>query len=425
MFGCWTHAISFFFFISISYSAQSQQQLPVFDEMVILAPLPLTHSIFEIKKNSSVHEALIGADVAPRIIHQIVKTSKPVFNLRHIQPGTRFVISKEMNGDLRRISFDISPLSRLEVNHSHKEWSAEIVDIETTKQLVHFGGVINDSLWSSAMEQNLSPEVIVSFAEVFGWQVDFTREVRKGDVWKFTVEKLFAEGRNVGWGKIVYGEYKNGSELYKAYYYQNKATDTHGYFEENGESLRKVFLKSPIKFGRVTSGFSRRRFHPIHKRYKAHNGVDYGAPRGTPIRAVGDGRIRKIGRYGGSGKMIVLDHVAGYQTKYLHMSRFKRGLRRGSKVLQGQIIGYVGATGYATGPHLHFEMIKNRRHLDPLKVNLPAADPIPPKALAHFQSHVVGIKRGIASLYHLDKQDKKLVPHASGEQLKTIHSKMQ
>jgi murein DD-endopeptidase MepM/ murein hydrolase activator NlpD len=227
----------------------------------------------------------------------------------------------------------------------------------------------------------------------------------------------------VGWGNIVYAEYTNGPELYKAYYYQNKATNTRGYFEENGESLRKVFLKSPIKFGRITSRFSRRRFHPIHRRYKAHNGVDYGAPRGTPIRAVGDGRIVKIGRYGGSGKMIVLDHVAGYQTKYLHMSRFKRGLRRGSKVLQGDIIGYVGATGYATGPHLHFEMSKHRRLMDPLKVNLPAADPVPETAMTHFKQHIASVDRGIASVYvgkDKEQTDKNCCekPH-----LKTIQSK--
>ncbi len=413
--------------ISVAYPAFAQEQMPVFDEMIILAPLPMTHDVYNIKKNSSVHEALMSANVDPRIIHEIVKTSRPVFNLRHIQPGTRFVISKEMNGDLRRISFDISSLSRLELNHSHDEWSAEIIDIDTTKKLVHFSGSINDSLWASAMEESISPEVIVDFAEVFGWQVDFSREVRKGDSWRFTVEQLFAEGRAVGWGNILYAEYQNGPELYKAYYYKNKATNTQGYFEENGESLRKVFLKSPIKFGRITSHFSRRRFHPIHRRYKAHNGVDYGAPRGTPIRAVGDGRIVKIGRYGGSGKMIVLDHVAGYQTKYLHMSRFARGMRRGSKVNQGQIIGYVGATGYATSPHLHFEMSKHRKLMDPLKVNLPAADPIPDNALAHFKQHIVGINRGIAMAH---TKNRKPANNAAPDvlrpdELKTVNSKMQ
>lgn len=380
-------------------AAHAQERLPVFDEMIILAPLPLSHETYTVKKNSSVHQALLDAEVDPQVIHNIVKVARPKFNLRHVQPGTRFVISKEATGDLKRISFDISALTRLQLDFSHNQWSSEIVDVETTKKLVHYSGVINDSLWASAVGQKLSPSVIVDFAEVFGWQIDFSREVRKGDMWRFTVEKLFAEGQHVGYGNIVYAEYKNGPELYTAYYYQNKVTKTRGYFDENGESLRKVFLKSPIKFGRVTSHFSRRRFHPIHRRYKAHNGVDYGAPRGTPIRVVGEGRIVKIGRYRGSGKMIVVDHVAGYRTKYLHMSRFKRGMRRGAKVQQGDIIGYVGATGYATGPHLHFEMSKHGRLMDPLKVNLPAADPVPKSALAHFRDFVIEINESIASQY--------------------------
>lgn len=411
--------------ISISYgsSALSQEQLPTFDEMIILAPLPLSHEFHTIKRDSSVHESLLKAGVDSRTIYEIVKISKPKFNLRHIQPGTRYTISRTADKKIRRVTFDISQLTRLEINYDYKQWSSEIREVETTKQLVHYSGSIRDSLWSSAIEQKLSPEVIVDFAEVFGWQVDFSREVRRGDSWRFTVEKLFAEGRSVGWGNIVYAEYQNKITTHKAYFYKNKVTKTQGYFDETGSSLRKVFLKSPIKFGRITSGFSRRRFHPIHKRYKAHNGIDYGAPRGTPIRAVGDGRIIKIGRFGGSGKMIVLDHVAGYQTKYLHMSRFKKGMRRGSQVLQGQIIGYVGATGYATGPHLHYEMSKHRRIMDPSKVNLPSSDPVPEQALAHFQKHISNINRDIASNFKQPKKQEALCCNKEGAKVNSSQLK--
>ena len=389
----------FVLFLFIFHTASAQEQLPVFDEMIILAPMPLSHDTHQVEKNSSVHQALLDARVDPQIIHEIVKVARPKFNLRHVQPGTRFIISRNPTGELRRISFDISQLTRLQLDFVHNHWESEIVDVDTTKKLVHYSGIINDSLWSSAVEQKLSPSVIVDFAEVFGWQIDFSREVRKGDMWRFTVEKLFAEGQHVGYGNIVYAEYKNASELYTAYYYQNKVTETRGYFDEKGDSLRKVFLKSPIKFGRVTSHFSRSRFHPIQRRYKAHNGVDYGAPHGTPIRVVGEGRVVKIGRFGGSGNMVVIDHVAGYRTKYLHMSRFKQGLRRGSKVLQGDVIGYVGSTGFATGPHLHFEMSKYNRLMNPLKVNLPAASPVPQKAMPHFRDFIVDINELLASQY--------------------------
>ena len=171
-----------------------------------------------------------------------------------------------------------------------------------------------------------------------------------------------------------------------------------GHFDEKGESLRKVFLKSPLKFGRISSRFSRRRFHPVQKRYKPHLGVDYAAPTGTPIRAVGDGRILKIGRYGGSGKMVVLKHMSSYVTKYLHLSRFSRGLRIGSRVRQGQIIGFVGSTGLATGPHLHFELHEFGRVVDPLRVNLPSSDPIPKELLPSYIAHVEQMDRKLASV---------------------------
>ena len=233
--------------------------------------------------------------------------------------------------DIHRITFHITPLSRLQINHKYNQWTSEIVDLKTTKKLVSFAGPIDNNLWLSAMEQKVPPNLIADFAAVFAWEVDFSREVRKGDHWKFTVEKLYAQGVNVGWGKIIHAQYQTKSDLRRAYFYHHKPTGTRGYFNEKGESLHKAFLKSPISFGRVTSRFSRRRFHPVLKRFKAHNGVDYGAPQGTPIRSIGEGQIRKIGRYGGSGKMIVIDHMSGYQTKYLHMSRFSFWHETGKK----------------------------------------------------------------------------------------------
>lgn len=395
----------------LTISAHAQDLEPYFDEMLILAPLPVKVEMHTIKANSSVHESLLKAGLDAQTIHYIVKAAQGRFNLRHVSAGTVFSLARHLDGRLHSITFDINPLNRLEVVKVEDKWKSHIHEIETTKKLVHFQGEIQDSLWSSGVTRGLSPEVVVNFAEVFGWQIDFSREVRMGDRWKISIEKLFAEDKHVGWGNIIYAQYTSGEDTHKAYFYDNKLTKTRGYFDENGDSLRKVFLKSPLKFGRVTSHFSRRRFHPIHKRYKAHNGVDYGAPHGTPIRAIGDGRVVKIGRYGGSGNMIVLDHVAGYQTKYLHMSRFKRGLRRGSRVMQGETIGYVGATGYATGPHLHFEMSKYGRLLDPLKVDLPTSDPIPGKAMAHYKEHIAEVTRSLASVYD-DPEEERPEPEA-------------
>ena len=400
--------------ILMLYTFDAQAQLlqpddrPFFTDKLILEPLPMTISRHKIKRNSSVHESLIAADVPAPVIHNIVKASRKTFNLSRIQPGIQFEIARYPDGTIDNVTFNLGTLEKLKIAYSHKEWTSEIIEIPTTTEIVHYSGSVKDSFWSSGMEAKLNPYLIVSFAEVFAWQVDFSREVRNGDQWRFSIEKLFANGEAVGWGKILFAQYTNQGEEFKAYYYKNEDSDIQGHFDEKGDSLRKVFLKSPMKFGRISSRFSRRRFHPVQKRYKPHNGVDYAAPRGTPIRAVGDGRIAKIGRYGGSGKMIVLKHMSSYVTKYLHMSRFKKGLRRGSRVKQGQTIGYVGSTGLATGPHLHFELHAFGRVVDPLKVDLPSSDPIPQNVMNAYIDHVNNVDRKIASAIPEIKDDKKL-----------------
>ena len=389
-------------FLLFSFNSECLAQLkpddnPLFTDKLILEALPLTRSNHKIKRNSSVHESLIGVGVPAKTIHDIVIATKKTYNLSKIQSGMEFEIAKLPDGSLAHVTFNLGTLEKLRISYSHKEWTSEIIEIPTTKEIVHFSGTVKDSFWSSGIEAKLNPYLIVSFAEVFAWQVDFTREVRNGDQWSFSIEQLFAEGQAVGWGNVLFAQYTNQGEVYKAYYYENTKADIVGHFDEKGESLRKVFLKSPLKFGRISSRFSRRRFHPVQKRYKRHNGVDYAAPRGTLIRAVGDGRILRMGRFGGSGKMVVLKHMSSYVTKYLHLNRFKRGLRRGSRVKQGQVIGYVGSTGLATGPHLHFELHEFGRVVDPLKVNLPSSAPIPKEYLSSFQQHVNLVDRKIAS----------------------------
>ncbi len=402
-------ALLLLFLFLFFHQARGQGLLPkvhFFDVKDSLTPTSLMDS-YSIKKNSSVHQSLKETGLSSRLIGKIIEEADSNINLRFIQPGTRFTIFKKWDGSFDRISFVIDPVNHLEITKSNEDWSSEIKEIKTTREIIHFVGFIKDSLWSSAIEQKIPPNVIIQFAEVFGWQVDFSREVQKGDQWRFSVEKLFAHGEFLDWGKIIYGEYQNRKKTHKAYLYRDK--NIQGYFDDKGQSLVKVFLKSPIKFGQVTSGFSRRRYHPIHRRYKAHKGVDYGAPWGTPIRSIGDGTIIKIGHYGGSGNMIVINHVSGYQTKYLHLSRFKKSLHRKSRVLQGQTIGYVGSTGLATGPHLHFEMSKHNRIINPLKVNnLPSSTSIPKKAMADFQKHIGSINRNIASEFkQKSRQDQK------------------
>jgi murein DD-endopeptidase MepM/ murein hydrolase activator NlpD len=215
--------------------------------------------------------------------------------------------------------------------------------------------------------------------------VDFAREVQVNDRWRLSVEQKLVKGQPIGWGAILAAEYINVGESHRATLFRIQGED-HGYFTPEGQSLRKVFLKSPIRYGRITSGFKRRRFHPVLQVYRAHQGVDYGAPTGTPVRSVGDGTVIFAARSGGGGNVVKIRHNATYQTAYKHLHGYAKGIRNGARVKQGQVIGYVGSTGLSTGPHLHFEFYQSGRYIDPLGKKFPSADPVPAEHLTSFKT---------------------------------------
>ena len=255
---CLIFLLSLFFF----YQAEAQKLLSPF---YTLDPgdalFQTTGNSYFIKKNSSVHQSLTEVGLKSGIIQKIIEQARSKINLRFVQPGTRFTIFKKWDGSFHQILFVLDPLNHLKITKSpDHQWSSEIKEIETTKEIIHFVGLVENNFWNSAVKEKVPSHVIIQFAEVFGWQVDFSRGVQKGDQWRFSVEKLFAQGDFVGWGQIVYGEYQNRKKTYKGYLYENK--NLQGYFDERGQSLIKVFLKSPIKFGRITSSFSHRRYHP-------------------------------------------------------------------------------------------------------------------------------------------------------------------
>jgi murein DD-endopeptidase MepM/ murein hydrolase activator NlpD len=246
-----------------------------------------------------------------------------------------------------------------------------------------FSGTVTNSLWNSARESQMDPYLISEMTEIFAWQVDFAREVRVNDKWRITVEQKIVRGRPTSWGRIVAAEYNNAGNLYTALLFVKNGEEI-GYFTPEGKSLKKIFLKSPIKYSRISSHFNRRRFHPLLKFVRPHLGVDYAAPYGTEIRAVGDGVVTFAEWNGGGGKTIKIRHNSTYSTHYKHLSRFASNLRSGTKVKQGQVIGYVGSTGMSTGPHLHFEFWENNRYVDPLGKSFPVANPIPSHLMSEF-----------------------------------------
>ncbi len=341
----------------------------------------------KVPRGSSLYLALRALNVSPVAIHEIVEAAKPFANLARLKPGARFnVVSDEANKEgLSGIYFLFSPIEKLEITRGPEGWVARKIEEKVDSRVVTFRGVVKSTLWESAITAKMDPNLTAELAEIFAWQVDFAREVQVNDRWRLSVEQTMVNGKTYGWGRILAAEYENSGELYQAVLLRTSDEDF-GYFAPDGSSLKRMFLKSPIKFGRISSRFQRKRFHPILKVNRPHLGVDYAAPTGTPIRAVGDGVVILAARRGGGGNTIKIRHNSVYKTAYKHLSGYAKGIRRGAKVRQGQIIGYVGSTGMSTGPHLHFEFYRNGQYVDPLGQKFPSADPVPKNLLSHFKA---------------------------------------
>lgn len=258
-------------------------------------------------------------------------------------------------------------------------------------------GEIRTSLFAATDALNLSDAVAIHMADVFSGDIDFHRDLRPGDSFVVVYEAHYYRGELVRTGRLLAAEFVNQGHAYRAVYYVN--ADGHGgYYTPEGKNIRKQFLRSPLEFSRISSGFSNARYHPVLKEWRAHKGIDYAAPTGTRVRATGDGVVQTIGRQGGYGNLVVLRHQSKYTTWYGHLSRFPKGLRQGSRVSQGDIIGYVGATGLATGPHLHYEFRINGTHQNPLRIVMPTAPPIGEKDMAAFKAHAAPLAQQLELL---------------------------
>ncbi len=341
-----------------------------------------------IEKGSSVYSLLKRNGLTPVAIKELVKVSKEHASLDRVAEGAKFLFSwkDEAHKDLLKIEFQPSAVSSVIFSPAAEanRWTVEAVEHPVDIKKVTFAGIVKSNLWDSASEAGMDISLIGSLAEIFAWQVDFAREVRHGDRWRLTVEQKFVKGKFFAWGNIIVAEYEKQGELYTGVRFPQEGARGSYYFPD-GSSLRRMFLKSPLKFARITSKFNHNRFHPIYKQRRPHNGVDYGAPFGTPVMAVGDGRVELAAPNGPAGNMVRIRHNSVYQTAYLHLQGFAKNVRKGSKVYQGQVVGYVGATGAATGPHLHFAFYESGQYVDPLGRKFPSADPVAPSAMETFR----------------------------------------
>jgi murein DD-endopeptidase MepM/ murein hydrolase activator NlpD len=303
-------------------------------------------------------------------------------HLRLLRPGDAFRIEHE-GGKLVSLYRELGLTNALLVSRGDSGYFAEIVErpIEVQKRLAY--GRIESSLFESAASAGMPDKLIMNLAGIFAWDVDFVLDIRKGDDYYILYEEIYQNGKFVTSGQIVAAEFNNNGRTFQAIRYMDKDGRA-DYFTPDGHSVRKAFIRAPVDFTRISSSFNPQRRHPILNTIRAHRGVDYAAPGGTPIKAAGDGKIIHRGRHGGYGNAVIVQHGGNITTLYAHMSKFHAAAKLNGRVRQGDIIGYVGATGLATAPHLHYEYRLNGVHRNPRTVQLPQADPIGEEYMADF-----------------------------------------
>ncbi|MBF0282522.1 MAG: M23 family metallopeptidase [Zetaproteobacteria bacterium] len=318
--------------------------------------------------------------------------AKKSYGLHQVIAGHKF--QRINDGDTEHVYYNIDDTRRIHFQRDNKEqvWSAAVEGREAESRIRTFRGTIDDNLFASAAAAGASERTIMNMIDMFAWDVDFARDIRQGDHFTLICEEHFDDQGQLLNNTILAAEFVNQNQVHRAlrYTYANGNAE---YFTPAGQSMRKAYLKSPVKFSRISSTFKASRKHPVLGYTRAHRGVDYAAPTGTPIRALGDGVITYYGWKGGYGRFVSIRHNnREHTTAYGHLSRYVKGLRTGSRVKQGQIIGYVGMSGLATGPHLHFEFRVRGQAINPLSVKHRAADPIARSEMKSFKSQTQGLE---------------------------------
>ena len=317
------------------------------------------------------------------VIH-MSRASKGIYSLKNVRAGQAF--SREDVESKTHVYYDVDTMQRLHLYTAEDGiWKAELQPRAVNMRQVRASGVIKDSLFAAAVEAGIDERTTMNLIDIFGWDVDFARDLRAGDSFSVLYEEHFDDRGKMRRSKILTAEFVNQGESYKAIRYDLASGNTE-YFTPKGQSMRKTYLKSPVKFSRISSRFSTSRKHPVLGYTRAHRGVDYAASSGTPIRAIGDGRVAYSRWKGGYGRFVEIRHNnSAHSTAYAHLRSYGRGIKQGKRVKQGQIIGYVGMSGLATGPHLHFEFRVRGRAVNPLAVKHSSAKPVPKKELAQFR----------------------------------------
>lgn len=351
----------------------------------VIQQQPYNTKTIIVKKGDTLSAIFKRHSLSSNSLYKIINSGKQAKTLTRIKPGQTFTIALNEKNEVESLKFALNKADTLIINKQDKQFVSKIDSKEIEIRSQFTTATINNSLFAAGNRAGLNSAMIMKLAHIFGWDIDFALDIRKGDAFAILYEEKYINGKKIGDGNILSAEFTNQGKVFSAIRYTDASGHT-DYYSEKGLSMRKAFLRTPVEFSRISSRFSTGRKHPILNRIRAHKGVDYAASRGTPIKAVGDGKVIFKGRKGGYGRVIILQHGSKYTTLYAHLNAYNKKLRHGSRVKQGQTIGYIGSSGLATGPHLHYEFRVNGVHRNPLTVALPSAAPIAKKYRSDFKS---------------------------------------
>ncbi len=337
----------------------------------------------KVRRNQNLSDILSKKGVSYQVIDQLARKSKPIFDVRKIKHRNpfHFFLSKDSLKAARYFVYEIDAIDyvvyelndSLSVNRGQKPIYTELKTAS---------GEIKSSLWNAMKDNNINPVLAIELSDVYQWTVDFFG-IQKGDKFKVIYEERYVDSTSVGIGKIYASQFQHMNEDFYAFTFVQDSTES--FFDEQGKSLKKAFLKAPLKFSRISSRFSYSRMHPVLKYRRPHLGIDYAAPVGTPVQSIGDGVVTRKGyQKGGGGRFLYIKHNSVYTTCYMHLNGYAKGIAPGVRVRQGQIVGYVGKSGLATGPHLDFRVFRNGFAMDPLKVKAPPVEPVFEKNMANY-----------------------------------------
>ncbi|MCC1497848.1 peptidoglycan DD-metalloendopeptidase family protein [Alcanivorax sp. 1008] len=348
-----------------------------------------------IRSGDTLGNLLRNNGVSAAQVHTLVSTDPTLKELANLRVGQTLRIDIDQYGTLQAIEQEISRVETRRGVLQNGEWQAEHIKRDYQRQMSYAEAVIEDSLFLAGQQAGMTDNLIMQLANIFAWDIDFILDIRRGDHFRVLYEELLLDGEKVADGDILMAEFWNRDRKVTAFRFETADGQTE-YLDALGNSMRREFIRTPVEFARISSRFNPNRRHPVLNTIRAHRGVDYAAPSGTPIRAAGDGRVEFVGKKGGYGNVIIIRHGQAYSTLYAHMRSFTRGMRNGTRVKQGQTIGYVGMTGLASGPHLHYEFLVNGVHRDPLTVKLPKAQGIPEGERKAFLVHANRLRNQLA-----------------------------